>query len=155
GNSYVADPGNNRVDVFDIGGGPLRTIGISGRVAGQFIEPLGLGADPSGLRAVADSVVGRIQLLNPAGSVPAGFGSPAPGPTLLPDPVAVAFDGNGFAYVLDQQRSRVIVFDRSGKIVRTIGSRGTGAGQLLSPSALAFDPNGTLYVADTGNGRIA
>src|SRR5262249_46633314 len=107
------------------------------------------------LRAVADSVVGRVQLLNPDGSVAAAFGSPAPGPTLLPDPVAVAFDVAGNAYVVDQRRSRVVVFDRTGRIVRTIGSRGSGAGKLLAPSAIAVSAGGTVYVADTGNGRIA
>ena len=98
---------------------------------GQFIRPQGVGADASGLRAVADTVNGRIQLINPDGSVAAMFGAPAPGPTLLPDPVAVAFDGSGLLYVVDQQRSRVIVFDREGKIIRTIGNRGRGPGQLL------------------------
>jgi YVTN family beta-propeller protein len=141
--------------VFDVGGLPLRTLGTSGRAAGQFIAPLGVGADTSGTRAVADSAVGRVQLLNPDGSVAAAFGSPAPGPTLLPDPVAVAFDPAGTAYVLDQRRARVVVFDRAGTLVRTIGSRGSGPGQLLSPSALTFDAAGTLYVGDTGNGRIA
>ena len=154
GNSYVADPGNNRVDVFDLGGAPLRALGTNGRVAGQFIAPNGVGADASGLRAVADTVVGRVQLLNPDGTIAAVFGSPAPGPTLLPDPVAVAFDAAGLAYVLDQRRARVIVFDRTGKIVRTIGRRGTGPGKLLSPSALAIAGD-TVYVGDTGNGRIA
>jgi DNA-binding beta-propeller fold protein YncE len=96
-----------------------------------------------------------VQLLNPDGSIAAVFGSPAPGPTVLPDPVAVAFDAAGLAYVVDQRRSRVLVFDRAGKIVGTIGSRGTGPGQLLSPSAIAFDAAGNVYVADTGNGRVA
>jgi hypothetical protein len=92
------------VDVFDLGGAPLRALGTNGRAPGQFIAPFGVGADASGLRAVADSVVGRVQLLNPDGTVAAVFGSPAPGPTLLPDPVAVAFDAAGLAYVLDQRR---------------------------------------------------
>jgi streptogramin lyase len=105
------------------------------------------------MRAVADSVNGRIQLLNPDGSVAAMFGAPAPGPTLLPDPVAVAFDDAGLVYVLDQQRSRVLVFDRAGKIIRTIGSRGSGPGKLLAPSALAISGT-TLFIADTGNARI-
>jgi DNA-binding beta-propeller fold protein YncE len=106
------------------------------------------------MRAVADSVNGRVQLLNPDGSVAAAFGAPAPGPTLLPDPVSVAFDASGLLYVLDQERSRVLVFDRGGKIIRTIGSRGSGPGKLLNPSAIAVSSSGFVYVADTGNERI-
>ena len=154
GRTFVADPGGNRIDVFDIGGASLGSFGASGRAAGQFIRPLGVGADAGGTRAVADSVNGRIVLLNPGGDVAAMYGAPAPGPTLLPAPVAVAFDAAGQVYVLDQERARVLVFDRAGKIIRTIGSRGSGPGKLLAPSALAVSAAGTLYVADTGNGRI-
>ena len=67
GSTFVADPGGNRIDVFDIGGTSLGSFGPIGRAAGQFIRPLGVGADASGIRAVADSVNGRIQLLNPDG----------------------------------------------------------------------------------------
>ncbi|MBE2315195.1 SMP-30/gluconolactonase/LRE family protein [Solirubrobacter sp. CPCC 204708] len=154
GDQFVADPGGNRIDVFDFQGKPKDFFGDSGRVTGQFIRPLGVASDVSGMRAVADSVNGRVQLLDPSGKVVAAFGAPAPGPTLLPDPVSVAFDGRGLLYVLDQRRSRVLVFDRGGKIVREIGSRGRRAGQLLSPSAIAVSGGGTVYVADTGNGRI-
>ena len=126
--------------MFDFQGAPKGFFGSSGRVTGQFIRPLGVATDASGVRAVADSVNGRVQLLNPDGSVITAFGAPAPGPTLLPDPVSVAFDARGLLYVLDQQRSRVLVFDRGGKIIRTIGSRGRKAGQLLAPSAVAVSP---------------
>ena len=106
------------------------------------------------MRAIADTVNGRIVLVNADGSVAAMFGAPAPGPTLLPDPVGSPSTPAGLIYVVDQERSRVLVFDRDGTIVRTIGSRGRGAGQLLSPSAVAVSAAGTVYVADEGNGRI-
>ena len=93
---------------------------------------------------MTDSVNGRVELLNPDGTLASSWGSPAPGPTILPDPVAVAFDAGGNAYVLDRRRSRIIVFARStGLPVRTIGSPGSGPGQLLNPSALAIDGGGT------------
>ena len=53
------------IDVFDVGGKSLGSFGSSGRVTGQFIRPLGVAADASGMRAVADSVNGRVQLLAP------------------------------------------------------------------------------------------
>ena len=93
---------------------------------------------------------------NPDGSIAAVWGSPDPGPTILPNPVAVAFDAAGNAYVLDQRRSRIVVFARAtGLPARTIGSQGSGPGQLQEPSALAIDAAGTISVADTGNDRIA
>jgi DNA-binding beta-propeller fold protein YncE len=130
--------------------------GASGRAPGQFNAPLGVATDAGGTRAVADSINGRIQLLNPDGSIAAVWGSPNPGPTILPRPVAVAFDGAGDAYVVDQRRSRIVVFSReTGVPARTIGSEGSGPGQLLSPAALAIDAGGTISVADAGNDRIA
>jgi DNA-binding beta-propeller fold protein YncE len=108
------------------------------------------------VRAVVDSVNGRVQLLAPDGSVLTTWGSPAPGPTILPRPVAVAFDAGGNAFVLDQRRARIVVFDRAtGQPARTIASQGSGPGQLLDPSALAIDAGGTIHVADSGNDRIA
>jgi tripartite motif-containing protein 71 len=155
GNVYVANTGDDRIDVFDRGGQLLRSFGASGRAAGQFDEPLGVAADASGVRAVTDAVNGRVELLNPDGSL-AVWGSPAPGPTILPRPVAVAFDAGGNAYVLDGKRSRIVVFSRAtGLPVRTIGSPGSGPGQLLDPSALAIDGTSTISVADSGNERIA
>jgi tripartite motif-containing protein 71 len=108
------------------------------------------------VRAVTDSVNGRLELLNPDGSPASSWGSPNPGPTILPQPVAVAFDAAGNAYVLDRRRSRIVVFSRAtGLPARTIGSPGSGPGQLQSPSALTIDAGGTVVVADSGNQRIA
>ena len=156
GNVYVANTGNDRIDVFDKGGTLLRSFGASGRALGQFDAPVGVAADAGGVRAVTDSVNGRLELLNPDGSPASSWGSPAPGPTILPNPVAVAFDAAGNAYVLDRRRSRIVVFARAtGLPVRTIGSPGSGPGQLQNPSALTIDGGGTIVVADSGNERIA
>ena len=117
---------------------------------------MGVAADANGLRAVADSVNGRIELLHPDGSVASVWGSPSPGPTILRRPVAVAFDAAGDAYVLDQRRSRIFVFARAtGLPARTIASIGSGPGQLRDPSAITIDAAGIISVADTGNRRIA
>jgi len=155
-NIYVANTGNDRIDVFDRGGQLLRSFGRSGRSQGQFNGPTGVAADAAGLRAVADSVNGRIEWLDAAGTFLTSWGSPNPGPTVLPRPVAIAFDGVGDAYVLDQRRARILVFPRgSGQPARSIAAQGSGPGRLLDPSALAIDAGGTITVADTGNERLA
>lgn len=155
GTVYVANTGNDRVDVFDRGGALLRSVGTSGRAPGQFNTPMGAAADASGITAVADSVNGRLELFDADGSVAAVWGSPNPGPTVLPRAVAVAFDARGNAYVLDQRRARIVVFDRATGIpTRTIASQGAGPGRLRDPSALAIAGD-TITVADTGNQRLA
>ena len=114
GTLYVTNTGNDRIDVFDRGGRLLRSFGASGRSNGP-VQHAARASPPTrpAIRAVADSVNGRVQLLNPDGTIAAVWGSPAPGPTILPNPVAVAFDAAGTAYVLDQRRARILVFDRA------------------------------------------
>ena len=128
-------------------------------------SPLGVGADAGGIRAVADSVNGRIVLLNPDGSVAAMYGAPAPGPTLLPvlrwgsrsTPPARSTWSTRSARACSSSTapggSSAAGFGRAGEYIRTIGWR-RDRPQLLSPSALAVSAAGTVYVADTGNGRI-
>ena len=98
-----------------------------------------------------------MQLLNPDGTIAAVWGSPNPGPTILPNPVAVAFDAAGNGYVLDQPPQPA---SSSSTARPATHSRRSAAGlaapaQLLSPAALAIDGAGTISVADAGNDRIA
>jgi tripartite motif-containing protein 71 len=152
----VANTGNDRIDVFDASGTLKRSFGTSGRATGQFDGPLGVVADASGVRAVTDSINGRVQLINADGSIATIWGSPNPGPTVLPNPVAVAFDQAGNGFVLDNRRSTIVVFDRAtATTTRRIGTEGSGPAQLLSPQALAIDNSGNIAVADTGNERVA
>ena len=84
---------------------------------------------------MTDSVNGRVQLLNPDGTIATVWGSPNPGPTILPDPVAVAFDAGGNAYVLDQPPRadrRLRPRDRR-CTMRTIGTPGCGPGPAARP----------------------
>jgi DNA-binding beta-propeller fold protein YncE len=61
GNVYVADLGNNRIQVFDHLGKFLWEIGPHGTQAGQFNQPMGIDVSPFGAAYVADSNNGRIQ----------------------------------------------------------------------------------------------
>ena len=141
GDQFVADPGGNRIDVFDFQGAPKGFFGSSGRVTGQFIRPLGVGAGRE-RRARRGGLRQRPRPAAEPGRQRRSPRSARPRParrccrTRSPS----RSTARGLLYVLDQQRSRVLVFDRGGKIIRTIGSRGRGAGQLLAPSAVAVSP---------------
>ena len=139
------------------GGALLRSFGASGRAAGQFDEPARRRRRRRGIRAVTDSVNGRVAAPQPRRrrSPPSGA-RPRPGPTILPDPVAVAFDAAGNAYVLDQRRSRIVVFSRAtGCRCARSARRAAAPASCSSRSALAIDAGGDDLVADTGNERIA
>ena len=67
GDVYVADTGNDRVQVFDAEGTFLRWIGENGANIGQFNEPVGLAVGDAGELYVADAWNARIQVLDAAG----------------------------------------------------------------------------------------
>lgn len=67
GDVYVADTGNDRVQVFDTEGIFLRWIGESGDDIGQLNEPTGLAIGDAGELYVADAWNARIQVFDAAG----------------------------------------------------------------------------------------
>lgn len=60
-NIYVADSGNNRIQVFTASGIYATQWGIAGSGNGQFNSPLGIAVDSSGNVYVADTLNSRIQ----------------------------------------------------------------------------------------------
>ena len=110
---------------------------------------------PAGMRAVTDSVNGRLELLEPrrvrrdrrgARRTPArrSFPTPSPSPSTAP----------GNAYVLDRRRGahrRV----RPRHAARRSARSAPAAGKLSSPPRWRSTRPGTISVADTGNDRIA
>ena len=64
GNVYVADFGNNRVQVFIPEGRFLRKWGSEGRGDGQFGGPIGIAVDGSGNVYVADRDNHRVQVFS-------------------------------------------------------------------------------------------
>jgi tripartite motif-containing protein 71 len=69
GRIYVADTGNNRVQVFTAEGTFLYGWGTNGGGLGQFNVPMDLALDADGNVYVADSFNHRIQVFDPTGSL--------------------------------------------------------------------------------------
>jgi DNA-binding beta-propeller fold protein YncE len=67
-NVYVADWRNDRLQVFDAGGGFLAMLGDSGSGDGQFRRPAGISIDSAGHIIVADWGNERVQILRPDGT---------------------------------------------------------------------------------------
>lgn len=137
---YVADAGNNRIQVLNTQGEYLYSLGD-----GQLKQPNGLEVDQyTGMLYVADTGNQRVLiytldrkqlLLNWKFSLPAG--------------IAVN-EVNGDFYVAnrnDQGYSEIVVFDSNGMYKGTIGT----AYQLVGATGLAVNLDGALYVADTGH----
>lgn len=65
---YVSDNKGHKIEVFDLEGRPLFTIGRRGRRPGEFDRPQDIAFTPEGDLVVADSDNHRVQILTPAGA---------------------------------------------------------------------------------------
>jgi predicted membrane-bound mannosyltransferase/DNA-binding beta-propeller fold protein YncE len=170
GNIYVADSGNNRVQVFDSKGTPLRQWGTTckldtgegcvGDGRGQFNEPWGIAVDAGGNVYVSDTWNHRVQKFDRDGNFVTmwgQFGSTGgelgqPGLFYGPRALAVGQDGN--IYVMDTGNKRIQEFSADGDFIAQYGGSGVVEGRFDEPVGLAQDGDGNWYVADTWNMRI-
>jgi sugar lactone lactonase YvrE len=153
GNIYVANTGNNRIEVFEPDGTVLPPLGGPGSGPGQFNEPssvFGLAAESSLL--VLDAGNNRVQKLSLNGVPVAGFNGPS-GAGSLPGsfnaPRGITADVDGRFWVADTGNNRVQAFDADGTYLETIGE-----GALSRPRGVALGLDGTLYVSDSGHNQI-
>jgi DNA-binding beta-propeller fold protein YncE len=170
GTIYVADSGNNRVQVFNSDGMPLRQWGTTckldtgegcqGDGRGQFNEPWGIAVDGDGSVYVSDTWNHRIQKFDSQGNfitMWGQFGSTGgelgqPGLFYGPRALAVGQDGN--LYIMDTGNKRIQVYTPGSDFVAQYGGSGVVDGRFDEAVGLGQDRAGDWYVADTWNRRI-
>jgi NHL repeat len=158
GDFFVADTGNDRVQVFAPTGALLTAITGAEVPGGSFTEVDAVAVDNTGSASAGDVYVaayskGVIDKFKPKGSEPKqGYeyvcqivgktgGCLKEGASELSQPSALAIDGHGNLYV-GQSKGPVEEFDASGTFVATLGQA------IPSTTSLAVNFSGTaLYVA--------
>lgn len=151
GNVYIADYGNNQVQVYTgtgthltHWGGVNRPIGVAiGRALGRMVVAEYIGNTVK----VRATDTGAVQFT-------VGTGTPGSGPGDLQGPGDVAFDRFGNVYVTDNGNNRVQRFSPSGSWMGEWGGLGAEPGRLSNPWGIAVDSAGFVYVCDFGNNRI-
>lgn len=157
---YVADAGNNRVQVFDADGNYKDTFGDYGTGNDELNWPAAIAFAPNGNIYVVDTNNYRVQIFNSShtywgtigvtgesGSDNSHFGYP----------LGVAVDSNGNIYVADEGNNRVQVFNNNHVYVRTVGVTGIcgdSFDHFCGPHDVTVDAQNRLYVADTWNNRV-
>lgn len=160
---YVADTGNNRIQVFDRTTRAYQTTVGSGWGTGngQFKSPTDVAVDALGNIYVADRENGRVQQFSPALAYSRTYGTTGiPYLTdtshfLRPSGVAAGLDGS--IYVLEENGARLVKLDANGTALWTLGEAGVSGSNnahFAWPSGLALDPSGRVYVADRVNNRV-
>ena len=157
---FVADTGNHRVQVFDLNGTLLYTLGSEGSGEGELLSPEDVAVWRSkhpindSVVAVADTGNHRIQVFHANGTPSFSFGSRGGGDGNFSSPQGVAIDDQeGLIAVADTGNHRVQVFWPNGTFLLKFGSEGTGNMSFSSPEDVAFNQY-ELVVADTGNDRL-
>lgn len=170
GRIYVADSGNNRVQVFSADGSFVRQFGSTckldtkegcqGDGRGQFNEPWGIAVDREGNIYVADTWNHRIQKFDNAGQfltmwgVFEATGGELGKPFAFYGPRQVLVGRDGKIYVMDTGNKRVQAFNPDGSFFTQFGGGGVVEGRFDEPTGIAQDAAGNWYIADTWNRRI-
>ncbi len=152
GQLYVADAGNNRVQVIDSNGHFVTEFGSYGWRDGEFDFPNDVALSLETLY-VADTGNNRVQYCNlvnrifyPLMNTFQDFEFDAP--------EGISLGRNGEVFVVDTLNHRWFQFSRNLALVFTMGSFGSSREQFWNPTDLVVNPHGTVYVVDTGNHRI-
>ena len=164
GTIYVADTGNNRIQVFH-NDTFARSIGSPGSGPGELLKPTGIHVHrEGGMIYVADTGNDRVQVFHPNGTFARSIGSPGSGPGEFSAPEDVHVQQRIIQYiaVADTGNDRVQFFHPNGTFAAAIGSSGSGPGQ--SRGSTQFDGptsvyfhfglDGIFHVVDTGNDRL-
>ncbi len=163
GNMYVADPVNNRIQLWKPGE-LLGTTIVGGNGAGnnanQLNYPTGVFVDPFNNIFVVDQNNHRVQYFesgSTTGKTVAGGNGAGDSDFQLNFPSSVFVDAARNIFVSDAGNNRVQKWSANGRIVSTVagnGQVGDSSYNLNNPQGLFIDRTGYLYVADAGNHRV-
>ncbi len=146
---YVADTGNDRIQIFKPDGAYDNMFGESGSGEGQFRMPSSVAVNSKGNIFVADTKNKQIKAFSADGMFLFAKG-PELGSVMLANPVAVRCDENKNVYILDSVLKKVIVMDSMGKFLRVWDD----SGNLQEPVSLAYDGKGFFYILDKGSFNV-
>jgi len=157
---YVADTGNDVVDVFDADKFKLlRQLGKPSRKheqtdPGTFALPEGVAVDKEGNVYVSDTFNNRIEIFDADGGLISAFGKNGDSPRDLERPKGIAVDCDGHIWVVDAAQNRVKVFDREGRLLIYFGGQGSFPGQFMGPWGITIDQSNRVVVSETFPGRV-
>jgi|GEM_PF-5692482 len=155
GNLAVADPGNNRIDIFSPGGAsflPKTSFGVAGTGSGQFQKVVAVAADSSNNFYAVDEtnkVVEEWTTNNGAYAFSKNFGSGT-----LSSPVSIAIDSSNNLWVSDAGNKNIVgISNLLGLVVTTINPP-TALATTFVPGSIGLDSAGDVFVVDTGNSQV-
>lgn len=162
GRVYIADTGNNHIQVLSPGGKALRSWGTTGTEPVQFIQPVALAVDAHGKVFTVEGDGHRVQAFSGTGRPLLQWGrdgqGKAPGPGLFDQLTSIAVDAQDHVYVADEASSIIQEYSATGTFIAQWGSYpddpGGGYVDMTYPSGVAVDSQGKIFVVDSLHGHI-
>ncbi len=150
GNVYVADRGNDRIQVFDPGGAFVMQWGGPGNGPGQFSGLSSISIGPNGDVYTVESVNNRVQVFTASGQFLRTWGSFGHLSGQFDTPQGICVSAAGEVYVGDTNNQVIQVFSSTGTYRRgwfsTVG--------FSYPKKVAVSTAGVVYVADAEHDAI-
>ncbi|XP_078575603.1 uncharacterized protein LOC144861522 [Branchiostoma floridae x Branchiostoma japonicum] len=139
---YVADNGNNRIQVFD----------LSGKFCSSFptTDPRGLAAQTDGTIVTVVNSGYEVKKFSPSGKLLNKF----PLGEYCTGPWGLAVQRNGRVVVADPDKHSIFLFEADGTLVKQVGGKGQGEGQFKGPYFVCVDKDDNIIVADQNNHRV-
>jgi DNA-binding beta-propeller fold protein YncE len=156
GRVYVADTGNDRIQLLDADGRFLARAGGFGWDTGQFNKPTDLCVNNNLETWVVDSRNRRLQQFDARLNLVAVY---RPQDYAAADATFGTLYGIGLArdgglYVSDPENETIYQFNPFGDLRAAFASFGRGQSHVQGPAALSVDRRGTIYVCDYIAGRV-
>ncbi len=145
---YVADQGNNRVQVFSTTTGAFVS-NITG-----ITSPSGVAVDSLGNLYVSSYTNQQISKYDSSGSFIGTIGSFGTGSGQFRGPMGMTVDSRDYLYVADHDNNRVLIYNDSGVFLASFGTSGSSNGRFFGPTDIAISTSNIVYVFDLGNRRI-
>lgn len=154
GSTFMLDPPNSRVFIFNENMKLMNSWGSYGTEDGQLRRPLDLSFSKDGkIIYIVDAYNYRVQAFDLDGKFlfKWGGGGPENGKFVLPFGITSGQDG--FVYVTDEGSHRVQKFKEDGTYVMQWGHWGANEGEFYKPKGVIQDERGRIIVVDFGNHR--
>ncbi|XP_078574383.1 uncharacterized protein LOC144860823 isoform X2 [Branchiostoma floridae x Branchiostoma japonicum] len=138
---YVADTGNNRVQVFD----------LSGKFCSSFsttIDPVGIAVQTDGTIVVTSGL--KVENFFPTGQLLNKFRLVE----YCTHPWGLAVQRDGRVVVADPDKHSIFQFEADGTLVKQVGGWGQGEGQFDMPLFVCVDEEDNIIVEDKLNNRV-
>ena len=154
---FVADTGNNRIQVFNSNGVFIAAWGSTKAGSGinDFNNPQGLAMDMArGFLYIADTFNHRIKKYSLDGAFIAAFGGYGTEDGKMNYPKDAAIGPDGSIYVSDSLNYRIQKFSSENTFLTKWGSKGSDAAMFNGMFEISVDRDNSVYIADAGNHRL-